>query len=86
MKRAEVQNLIKKLGGPKVVAAHLRKGDGTPPTGQAICHWHHVPIQYCPTIERMCREAKVTRSDGVPYSCEIFQPSVDWAAIRYKIG
>lgn len=84
MKRAEVQNLIKKLGGPKVVAAHLRKTDGVPPTANAIVHWHHVPVQYCPTIERLCREARVTRSDGLPYTCELFQPTVDWAAIRYQ--
>lgn len=84
MKRAEVQNLIKKLGGPRVVSAHLRKTDGTPPTANAIVHWQQIPIQYCPTIERLAREARVTRSDGSPYTCELFQPTVDWAAIRFQ--
>lgn len=82
MKRAELQNLIKKLGGPKVVSAHLRKADGVPPTPNAIVQWRRIPVQYCPTIERLCREAKITRSNGQPYACEYFHPTVDWAAIR----
>lgn len=84
MKRAEVQNLIKKLGGPKVVAAHLRKLDGDPPTGNAISHWDRIPVQYAPTIERLCREAKVARSNGIPYTCEVFHPTVEWASVRYQ--
>jgi hypothetical protein len=86
MKRAEVQNLIKKLGGPKVVAAHLRKLDGNPPTPNAISQWKQIPVHCCPTVERLCREAKVVRSNGQPYTCELFHPTVEWASVRYQLG
>lgn len=76
MKRAELKNLIKALGGPKAVGRAFNI------SSQAVSHWDRVPVEYCPTIERMASEKKLVRSDGTRFTCELFQPEVEWAAIR----
>lgn len=78
MKRAELRNLIKALGGPAVVGRHL-----SPPVDHsAVSKWKAIPVKHCPTIERLARDKRLTRSDGSPYTCEYFAPHVEWAAIR----
>ena len=85
MKRAELRNLIKSLGGPKVVSAHLRKADGEAPTSQSVSHWKRVPPRHCPALERMAWDRGVRRSDGTPYTCELMRPDFDWAAVRSSL-
>lgn len=77
MKRSELRNLIKALGGPKVVGRAC-KGISS----QAVSHWTQVPQEHCPTIERLAREKRVVRSDGSPYTCEVFRPEVEWSVLR----
>ena len=80
MKRTELRNLIKALGGPGVVGRQL-----TPPVDHsAVSKWKAIPLKHCPTIERLARDKRITRSDGTPYTCEVFAPQVEWAAVRDK--
>ncbi len=72
MKRSELRNLIQALGGPTVVGKRFGISHS------AVSHWTSVPVAYCPTVEVMCQEKGLTRSDGTPYTREVFQPSVEW--------
>lgn len=80
MKRAELRNLIKALGGPSVVA---RECGGI--SHSAVSHWTAVPVEHCPLIERLARERRLVRSDGTPYTCELFRPEVGWSELRHPI-
>lgn len=80
MKRSEIRNLIKALGGPGFVGRHL-----SPPVDHsAVSKWKAIPVKHCPTLERLARDKRLTRSDGTPYTCEVFAPTVEWAAVRDK--
>lgn len=71
MKRAELRNLIRQLGGPTVVG----KACGGI-TSQAVNHWPRVPTDHAPILEKLAREKGVTRSDGTPYTCELLRPDL----------
>lgn len=77
MKRSELQNLIKKLGGPTVVASRL-SNSMKQITPQAVSKWVRIPIHHCVAVESMARERQIVRSDGTPYTREIFQPEMEW--------
>ena len=71
MKRAELRNLVRQLGGPTVVG----KACGGI-TSQAVNHWDRVPFEHAPILEKLARERSVTRSDGTPYTCELLRPDL----------
>lgn len=78
MKRSELRNLVKALGGPSVVGRAC--GEGI--SHSAVSHWLRIPVEHCPTIEALAREKQVVRSDGTPYVCELFRPEVRWSELR----
>lgn len=71
MKPSELRNLIRALGGPKVVG---RECGGI--SGQAVSHWKTVPSEHVLRVEEMARRRKVVRSDGTPYSVAILRPDM----------
>lgn len=71
----EVRHLVRQLGGPKCVSKKLGI------TSQAVSHWRVIPVEHCPRIESMAREAGLTFK-GEPYVCELFQPKVAWSELR----
>lgn len=70
MKPSELRNLIRALGGTKVVA---RACDVT---SQAVSHWKSVPPEHVVRIEEMARLKRVLRSDGTPYSVAVLRPDM----------
>ena len=80
MKRSQLKNLIKKLGGPTVVSKSL----GCDLTSQAVCKWDRVPVRHCVAIETLARERMVVRSDGTPYTRAVFQPDMNWGSVPDK--
>lgn len=70
MKRSELRNLVKALGGPKVV------GRACDISSQAVSHWEQVPQEHAPVLETLAREKRVLRSDGSAYTCEILRPDL----------
>lgn len=70
MKTAELRNLIKALGGPKVVGRHCNV------TSQAVSHWKRVPPEHVLRIEELARTRRVVRSDGTPYTVEVLRPDM----------
>ena len=81
MDLGELRAVIKKLGGSSVVAEHLQSR-GFKVSRSAVCKWYRIPIQYCPTIEELCKTVGVVRSDGNPYLCEHLCPGVEWHLLR----
>jgi hypothetical protein len=71
MKTAELRNLIKALGGPKVVG---RECGGI--SSQAVSHWKVVPSNHVLRIEELARARRVRRSDGTPYSVAVLRPDM----------
>lgn len=70
MKPSELRNLIRALGGAKVVA------NACGVTSQAVSHWKAVPPEHVVRIEEMARLKRVFRSDGTPYSVAILRPDM----------
>lgn len=71
MKTSELRNLIKALGGPRVVG---RECGGI--SSQAVSHWKAVPPEHVLRIEEMARRRKVFRSDGTAYSVAVLRPDM----------
>lgn len=70
MKRAEVHNLVKRLGGPSVV------GRACGLTHSAVCKWRQVPVEHIQTVVRLALERQVTRSDGTNYGPSVLRPDL----------
>lgn len=81
MKTAELRNLIRALGGPKVVG----RGCGGI-SSQAVSHWKAVPPEHVLRIEEMARVRKVFRSDGTPYSVSILRPDMTAGILQIRAG
>jgi hypothetical protein len=78
MKRSELRNLIRALGGPKVVGRVIGC------SSSAVSHWDQVPREHILVIESMARERKVLRSNGDPYSATVLRPDVQDALDRIE--
>lgn len=82
VKRAELHNVVQKLGGPSVVGRAI----DPPITSQAVSHWKVLPVEHVPVLVAMCREKGVRRSNGEPYRACDFRDDVPWSLLESSVA
>lgn len=66
----DVQDIIKKLGGPVLVSQHFGI------TSQAVSNWKRVPAERVPHLVMMAK------SMGVNITAEDMRPDIEWEFLR----
>lgn len=67
-----VKTLIKRLGGPALVARRIREAHGSSLTHSAVCQWKQVPSDYVPALVAL----SIERDD--PMTAEDIRPDIPW--------